>query len=346
MTFFDLVTAPARAVRTATIAAIALGSVTVAAPAQTTFTISVDTGPNHIRNITLRAFMERLEETTGGALQAELFESGQLYSARDEPRAVARGDIQMSVTTTPALSAFASDLSVLDLPLFSGRAPAQVNALVDGQLGDALAARISETLDVIVPGRWFLLGFTNTFGGRVDLSGFSDFEGIRIRIPGGAGYIARYAALGAEAVAIPWADVPLALSQNTIDALLTTHETVRSSKMHEAGVGSALVDQVSVIYYVPLVNRAFFEGLSPEHQTAFREAWDSVIDGQREEALSRQAAAAEENAANGIVIHQPDPAELAEVNARLVALAPEIAAQLGVSAEVLDLAISELGALD
>ena len=316
------------------------------ATAQTTFQISVDTGPNHIRNITLRTFIERLEEATEGELAGELFESGQLYAARDEPRAVARGDIQMSVTTNSSIAAFASDLNILDLPLFSGRSPEQVNALVDGALGDRLAEAVEEVLGVVVPGRWLLLGFTNTFGAGTEIKSFADFEGTRIRVPGGAGFIARYQALGAEGVSIPFPDVPLAISQGTIDALLTTHETIRSAQLHEAGVRSVFLDQVSVLYYIPLVNKAFWDGLSDEHREAFLAAWDGVIEEERTEAVRRQQAAAEENEENGITIYEPDADEMAVVHERLMGLVPEIAEQLDVSSEIVDLARSEIDALD
>lgn len=316
------------------------------AAAETKFRISVDTGPNHVRNITLRTFMERLSAATGGELVGELFEAGQLYAARDEPRAVARGDIEMSVTTNSSIAAFHADLNLLDLPLFSGRSPDQVNALVDGPLGKSLADGIAERLGVVVPGRWFLLGFASTFGAGKDIRNFADFNGIRIRVPGGAGFIARYRELGAEGVSIPFPDVPLALTQGTIDALLTTNETLRSAKLHEAGVKSAFVDQVSVLYYIPLVNKAFWDKLSDAHKQAFTEAWESVIDGERVEAIRRQDAAAQENAANGVVIYQPDPAELADVNARLLAKVPEIAAALGVAQSVVDLAQAEIAKLN
>lgn len=335
-----------RLVRVTCAAALALGAMQGAALAQTTFRISVDTGPNHVRNITLRTFMERLSEATGGELVGELFESGQLYAARDEPRAVARGDIEMSVTTNSSIAAFSSDLNILDLPLFSGRTPEQVNGLVDGPLGARLAGGIEETLGVVVPGRWFLLGFTNTFGAGKVIANFDDFEGARIRVPGGAGFIARYRALGAEGVSIPFPDVPLALSQGTVDALLTTHETLRSAQLHEAGVQSVFLDQVSVLYYVPLVNKGFWDGLTDDQRTAFRDAWESVIDDERTEAMRRQNAAAEENASNGVVIHEPDAAEVAEVNARLLELAPAIAAELDVAEDVVALAQAEIAKLD
>lgn len=332
--------------RLALVATLALGASLGSAAAETKFRISVDTGPNHVRNITLRSFMERLKEASGGELVGELFESGQLYAARDEPKAVARGDIEMSVTTNSSIAAFSADLNLLDLPLFSGRSPDQVNGLVDGALGQQLAKGIEDKLGIVVPGRWFLLGFASTFGAGKDIKSFADFKGLRIRVPGGAGFIARYRALGAEGVSIPFPDVPLALTQGTIDALLTTNETLRSGKLYEAGVKSAFVDQVSVLYYIPLVNKAFWDKLSAEQQKQFRDAWESVIPDERVEAMRRQDAAAEENAKNGVIIYKPEPAELAEVNAKLLALVPDIAGQLKVDPAVVKMAQDEVAKLN
>src|SRR5690606_22948485 len=121
-------------------------------------------------------------------------------------------------------------------------------------------------------------------------------------------------ALGAEGISIPFPDVPLAISQGTVDAMLSTNETIRSAQLYEAGLGTALVDQVAVLYYIPVVNKAFFEGLSEEHRATFLEVWDSVIDEQRAEALRRQDEAREHNSANGIVYSEPTAEELAAVN--------------------------------
>lgn len=328
------------------IAALSLSLVAGPALAETKLRISVDTGPNHVRNMTLRIFMERLSAATNGEVVGELFESGQLYPARDEPKAVARGDIDMSVTSNSSVAAFSADLNLLDLPLFSGRSPEQVNQLVDGALGKQLAAGVAAKLGVVVPGRWFLLGFTNTFGANKEIKSFADFKGARIRVPGGAAYIARYKELGAEGVSIPFPDVPMALSQKTIDALLTTAETARSGKLFESGVRGMFRDQVSVLYYVPLVNKGFWDKLTEAQQKAFTETWDSVIDDERAEAVRRQASAVEENAKNGIVVYEPDAAELKDVNARLIGIAPDIATALKIDPAVFDLARDELSKLN
>jgi len=200
----------------------------VAHAAEVRFKISVDTGANHITNITVKDFLERLRKATNGEVVGELFESGSLYAARDEARAIARGDLDMSVTVSVWLSALSPDLGLLDLPLFAGRSPAHVNALVDGPVGNLLRTRTEEKLGVVIPGRWFLLGFASTFGAKREFKTFDDFKGARVRVPGGAAFVARYKALGGEGLSIPFPEVPMALSQGTIDGLMTTNETIRS----------------------------------------------------------------------------------------------------------------------
>ena len=313
------------------------------AGAETKFRISVDTGPLHFRNQMLAEFIRQLDEKSSGELKGELFESGTLYASRDEPRAVARGDVDMTVTYNPSLSTFVTNMNLLDLPLFSGHSPDQVNQLVDSEVGQMLARDIEKQLGVVVPGRWLLLGFVSTFGTGEPLDSFADMKGKRIRVPGGAATIARFRALNAEAIAMPFNDVPLALTQGTIDGLLSTNETVRSAKLFEAGVNAAFNDQVSVYYYIPMVNSRFWSKLGEEHRTMFSDIWNALAEGARAEAMRRQSAAAEENQKNGVIIYNPSPEELIEVSMLLAPLVDTLAKELNVSADLVVAARAALG---
>lgn len=318
-------------------AAIGLASImATTAAAETTFRISVDTGPGHFRNKMLTEFIGQVAEKTGGELKGELFENGTLYASRDEPRAVARGDVEMTVTYNPSLSTFVSNMNLLDLPLFSGVDPQDVNALVDGEVGQRLKTDIENQLGVVVPGQWLLLGFVSTFGAGDPIESFADLKGKRIRVPGGAATIARFRTLGAEAIAMPFNDVPLSLTQGTIDGLLSTNETIRSSKLSDAGVNSAFADQVSVYYYVPMLNKRFWDGLSEEHQTIFVETWNELAGNARLEAMRIQEAAALENEKNGVAIHVPSDEELAQVRELLAPLVPELAKDLKVDLDLVE----------
>jgi TRAP-type C4-dicarboxylate transport system substrate-binding protein len=117
---------------------------------------------------------------------------------------------------------------------------------------------------------------------------------------------------------------------------------------YEAGVKSTFVDQVSVLYYIPLVNKAFWDKLSARTtEAAFKAAWErarSMESALRR--LRRQQAAAEENAKNGVEIFQPNPDELAKVNEMLLGLVPDIAKQVNVDPATIELAQQELKKLN
>src|ERR1700744_3659762 len=41
--------------------------------------LSLDTAPSHLRNVSLRDYLTKLEAAAGGKIKPEIFESGQLY---------------------------------------------------------------------------------------------------------------------------------------------------------------------------------------------------------------------------------------------------------------------------
>ncbi|MEQ9814655.1 MAG: TRAP transporter substrate-binding protein DctP [Azospirillaceae bacterium] len=321
-------------------AVLALGT---AAQAQTEFSISVNTGANHIRNITIQQFLTDLEAATDGALVGQLFENGQLYAAADVPRAVARGDVEMAVPVTVYLSPFEPNLSVLDLALFAGLPAEDFNEVVDGPLGQDLSARIEETLGVVVPGDWLLLGSAHTFSAGDQITSYDDLEGLRIRIPGGAAILSHYQTLGGDPVVISFGDVPIALSQGTIDGILTTNETIRSAQLWEAGITSGFLDNVQTLYYVPIVNQDFWDSLSDEHRATFTELWNAAIEVERAESIRRQAEAQVTNEENGIVFATPSAEDTEAVRAELLATVDAVAADLDISEEVLSLAREVIG---
>jgi C4-dicarboxylate-binding protein DctP len=208
------------------------------------------------------------------------------------------------------------------------------SAILDGEVGKKLDALAAQKLDIVIPGRWLLLGFADTFSTKTPIKSFADMKGMKIRVPGGAASIAHYKAFGANPVAMAFADVPLALSQGTIDALLTTNETIRSSKLVEAGVKNGFVDFVTALYYVPIVSKQFWNSLSPAHQKAFRDSWESLIDDERVEALKRQASAREENHKAGINYVEPTAAELEASRKLLMASQDEVIAALKIDADL------------
>jgi C4-dicarboxylate-binding protein DctP len=162
---------------------------------------------------------------------------------------------------------------------------------------------------------------------------------MRIRIPGGAANTAHYRHFGAEPSAMPFADVPLALTQGRIDGLLTTDETIRSSKLWESGLANGFVDRVAVFHYVPIISQAFWRKLSAAEQQAFQSSWSSAVDAQRLDAVRRQDEAKVENERNKMLYVDPGDGARAQARDGLRTTVPQLVSELKIDQDLVDQAM-------
>lgn len=321
----------------AIVAAGTLGAV-LPAVAQDKLSITLDTPPNHVRNVWVQKFADALEDRSGGAMKSEIYSSGQLYSSRDAPKAVSRGDAGMAIVPTPTLAAIQPNLSVTDLPMFNGLTQDQMDVIVDGPLGQKLAELTAEKIRVIVPGGWFVLGEDHTYSTDSDIRTFADLKGLQIRIPGAAGWIARYKAMGANPVNMPFTDVPLALQQGAVDAIVSTNASIVSAKLNESGLKHAFLNRIGIGYYMPIVSQEYWSSLSEDQQKLFRDTWNEFVAGQRAAAKDDQQKARETLEAGGMIFVEPTPEDMERVTADTLAIQDDLIRNLDISPEIVALA--------
>lgn len=298
--------------------AILLAGVSAAHSDETPFRITLNTGPNHVRNIALEEFVTKLTERTEGQLDVQVFSSGQLYKGPDVPKALAQGAVEMGVPIVNYVSSVVPNAGLLDLPMFYGRSIEDIHKVTDGPVGEELSAEIEETLKVKVIGKYLDLGHGSLFTTETPVSSLSDFDGLRLRVPGSPSAKVRYENMGVESIAISFADVPIALAQGTVDGLMTTHETIRSAKLWESGLNYAVDTQGAFLLYIPMIGKPTWDKLDPELQQTILDTWAETVDGARALAATRQKEARDENIANGIQTVQADPDELAAFREKLV----------------------------
>lgn len=301
-------------------------------------TITLDTPPSHMRNVFVDRFAQALTERSNGDLTVQVFDSGQLYSSRDEARAVARGDVGMAVSSTAALSSIESNLVVLELPMFFGMTPDEKSAVIDGPLGQRLSEMTGERMGVVALTGWYILGEVNTYSTVTPLNSLEDLRGLQIRNPGGVGAVAYLTEVGATPVSMPFSDVPLALQQKTVDAILSSNASIVSASLHESGLRHAYINRVVVGYYMPIVSTAYWNQLSADQQQLFRDTWAEFVPDQRAAAARQQDEARVTLEAAGMVFVE-QPAEEAEaLRTRLEPAQDRLIAELGIAPDVLDLA--------
>lgn len=322
---------------------LSIGMIGSAVAEEMVFRISLNTGPNHVRNIALQNFVDTLSARTEGKLDVQVFPSGQLFKGPDVPKALAQGGVEMGVPIILYISRVVPNAGLLDLPVFYGRSAEEIHAVMDGAVGVELNAEIEEVVGVKIIGPNLDLGHGSIFTTEVPTESLASLAGLKLRVPGSPAAKVRYDSLDVESVSISFADVPIALAQKSIDGLMTTHETVRSAKLWESGLKYSIDTQGTFLQYVPMIGKPTWDKLGPELQQIITDTWSDTVGDARALAAERQASAREEGIENGIQNVQATPEELATFRARLMEEQPAIVEATRMDADFVARAAAALG---
>jgi TRAP-type transport system periplasmic protein len=280
---------------------------------------SLDTAPSHVRNVSVVDYLKQVETATGGKIVAEVFHSGQLYSDINVGKALLQGQVDMAAPGAWTQTGIVSDCDFVQLPALYGRTIELTHKATDGKAGAHVASQLEGKLKVKILGPWIDLGFQNWYSTKKALNTGADLKGLKIRSPGGVGISWRIARFGGIANTTAWPNVPLALSQGTFDAFVSTDESVKTAKLWEAGVRFSYADHQYVGQYVPMVSLATWAKISPEHQKLMIDLWAKNISAYRANAAAAQADARKILVENGITIVDPSAADLDANRAMLTA---------------------------
>lgn len=314
------------------------------ARAAETMRISIETNPTHVRNENTEAFMARVRERLGGRVQPQLFPSAQLFRDRDIPRALRQGGVEMGQPGWWNLDGNAADAALPSLPMFYGLNPDLLHRIMDGPAGHQINRKIEERLRVKVLGSWWDLGPQHFYSAGRPITKYEDLRGMRIRHPGGSANAGRIRVLGGNPVLVPWPDVPLALSQNTVDGLITTHESANTAKLWDAGVKHCFEDSQTFNQYIPLVNQTFWNKLSPGDRDLLAQAWEEGVAAERAAAAAAQREARNVLQANGITIVTPSEADIVAARQRLMQAQDQMVSEIGMDRELVASVLAQIRA--
>ncbi len=307
------------------------------------FKISVDTVPNHPRNMGLVIFIEELQKRSNGRLMPKYYHSAQLYKDAHVTKALRTGTVEMAVPGNWVLEGFDTSTSITMLPMFFGQPGKITEDLIDGAVGKAVNQSLEKKVGVKSPGRWFELGYDQTWTRNKKITKMEDFKGLKIRHSGGSIPEDRLNAFGASAVFIAWPDVPMALVQGTVDGICSTTKSVESAKLYEAGIKFEVSCRNFNGYYVPLVNQKFWNSLPPDLQKIFSDVWNETVPKQRQIARKEQADARKLMEGKGVEFFDPSDEELARWRNHLMPIQDKIVKDLKHDPALVQMAKKALG---
>lgn len=321
---------------------IASSMLSAPALAQEKMRITLDTNPSHVRNKGVEIFAEELKKRIGDKLIVEIYPSAQLFRDRDVPKALRQGAVEMAVPGTWQLDGVEPNAGLQTLPMFYGVDGPVVNEIMDGKLGSFLNQRLEERLRVKVPGKWLDLGMQHVFSIGKPINTYDDLKGQKIRHSGGTAQAGRINGLGANAMLVPFPDVPMAMSQGVIDGVATTYESAWSSKLHDSGLKYAFEDKQFFGQYIPMINQAFWQKLSKDVQEAIVAAWDVAAIAQRKMAVKAQLDARDSLVKAGMIVVTPSPADIAEKRKLLMGIQDNLVKQMKIDQDAVDTAKAAL----
>ena len=304
---------------------------------------SLDTAPSHPRNRAIVDYLEKLDEASKGRIKSEVFHSGQLFADLNVTKALIQGQVDMAAPGTWTLTGLVPDADFAQLPALYGQPVDVIRLCVDGSPGELVGKQIEAKVHSHILGRWLELGNENWYTTKKEIRTLDDFNGLKIRSPGGAGISWRIAFVHAIPNVTPWPNVPLALSQGTFDGFVSSDESCNSAKLWEAGVKYSYADHQFFANYIPQVSDAFWSKLGEADRKLMRDVWSANIDRYRTMSAKSQADARETMKSHGVTFVDPSPEQFAADRKRMIAAQADLIRDAKLSTDIVKLVSDTVG---
>lgn len=189
------------------------------------------TAPDHILNLTFEAMAERINERSGGRIQATVYPSGQLGTLRTMTEGLQTGTLEMTTQSPGGLGSFLPIMGVLEMPyMYSSHQ--HVYGVVDGEIGAELNQKFLEATGIRIVGYWMNL-YRHTTNNVRPIHTPEDFKGLNIRVPETKTVMDTISNLGANAVPMAVGELYTGLSQGSVDGQENPTSIIYASKYYE-----------------------------------------------------------------------------------------------------------------
>lgn len=229
--------------------------------------------PNDTQNQGYALFTELVEKRSDGRITVQVYPDSQLGGEREMIEATQFGDIEMTAPSVGVLANFNKSLQIFDFPFIFKDAKTAYEVL-DSELGDEMLAGLKDS-GLIALG-WGENGFRNLAMTKGTARTPEDMKGAKLRTMQVPMHIAYWQSIGAAPTPMPFPEVFTSLQQGVVDGVENPYELLYSAKFTEP---AQYLTETRHIYdpEVILINKDFFEGLSPEDQKIIQDAADETV---------------------------------------------------------------------
>lgn len=278
---------------------------------ETVMKVSHQLPPKHHIAQQIEAWAADIEERSGGSIDVQVFGANQVFDAKQNYPAVAKGDIQAAFSvnfqwgkTIPEMNVTLKPYSVTDIDVLRKWPGSEPAKYLDGLL-------LEKGVRNVV---WLFTTNMSAYTSRdKPLIKPEDFEGVKIR---GLNPLvdAGLKALGAAPSAMSGSEVYNALQTGVIDAGLTDISAAYSRKYYEVQDYVTASPLFSVFFH-GYVNPAWYDGLTDDEKKAITDASAAAAKSALDATQEAAAEAPDQLRDKGMKVHVHTPEEIAAMKA-------------------------------
>lgn len=251
-------------------------------------------------------FAEMVAERTGGEISVKVFPAGQLYNEQDALAALGTGAVHMVWPVSVRMESIAEETGIINLPF----------AVSDEQMSNnCFAGGLSDLMSSYVEPRGLaILGLLRTsdlffiFKDR-EVQKMEDLAGAKVRVTGGRVFLDTMSRLGISPVSMAASEMSTAMSQGAIDGVFSS-PAGWAEMIGMTGQYGWYVPGFQLSMYAVVVDKAWFEGLSSEHQEAISGSISEISERQWIDAKAADEKLVEGMVDQGAVFHVAEDGEM------------------------------------
>ena len=307
--------------------------------AATEYRIAVGDGAGGTQEALGLAFIEALEQESGGEMTGKLFLNGQLGDEQDTVTAAATGTLDFSILAINNITPFSPSVGTLTLP-YVILSQEDAERLTQGEIGQQMIEQTIEDAGVRIIG-WAYSGFRVLTNSKRPVSTVEDLQGLVIRVPKNEIMIETYKSWGVNPTPMAWGETFAALQQKVVDGQDNPYMTVYAMKFDEV---QKYITNLHYIFSIEplIISEALFESLSEEEQQQVLAAGEAATKASSEFLRAEESKIKEELVSRGMEITDPANDEQEFIDLATTAVWPKFYDQIG-GKDVLDNVLTSLG---
>lgn len=227
-----------------------------------------------------------------------------LFNQGTELEAIARGNLEMSITSPQELATIFPEWSIFTAGYLHRDADHQVEVFQSGIM-DEMKERVEEELGVKLLTVMYLGPRQVNLRTEDRIETPDDLAGINLRMPGTDAWLFLGSALGANPTPLAFTEVYTALQTGAVDGQDNPLPTVRDSKFYEVTRQIVLTSHLVDLNYLAF-SKAVWDELTPEQQAIVQAAADEAAELGRQRQLALEEELADYFREQGLQVYEPD----------------------------------------